>query len=343
MSEEEQPIPKTRRNWIVTLSKIVFFIVAFFLVIFTILANMGGHSDNLKTYVEEFITQNTGYKAKIKTLNGLSFFPTIALDFEGLDMYRGAIGDIPLVHADRFHVALSFWDMMTNDGKIKILSAIGVKAMPGVLLDKPFTFDTIDIADAQPGQAQLEGKGTIGSNPFSFSVQMSASGEGHARKYFFSPENHRPGEIKLGAISINAELRNGDDQSLEVQNLKAALNGQEVFSGDVTLSRRTSHEIHVTGTRVLAEHKSAVKIDAIIDTITRKITGTVQSDNFDRRYFASGSRFDQLVQTLISDLTDASAHKTMLDDFFKAQTITLDAKGVYTGPLIFENNHLKIP
>jgi len=339
MSEERQ-----KTNWLAALPKIVFFVIAFVLVILTVLANMGGHSDSLKTSVEEFIAQNTGYKARIQTLNNLSFFPTIACDFEGLDMYRGPATGVPLIHADRIRAALSFWDVLFSDGKIKALDVLSLKIMPGVFLDKMITLDSIDIADIGPGKAQLEAKGFIGAKAFYFSLGMGARGEGRARKYFFAPRE-RPADIKLGDVSMAATLRNGDDQNLKIENLKASLRGQEVFSGDLELSRRTSHEIHVTGTRIMAEHKTLAKINVILDTVTRKITGTIQSDNFNKRDFTAGSRFDQLIQTLIADLTDAPAHKAMLDEFFKAQAITLDVKGAdsYTGPLVFENNHVKIP
>lgn len=326
------------KNRIQTFLKIIFFVSAFFLVIFTVLANMGGKSDALKQMVEQFIAESSGYDAKIETLNGVTFFPSLSCDFENLDLYKRSLPGIPAAHVDRLRISLGFWDVLASNGKIKLLDAHGIKAMPGVLLDKAIRIDAAAIADDGPNAA-FEGKGSIGDAPLDFSMSMKVFGEGRKKKYRFGLE--RDFSLALGGVKIAAALKNAQDPYLTVENLIITLNEQNAMTGTLAVSRRTDLEIRVRGEIQLPENGTALKPDLVYNIEKHKISGALAAEKFNAADFQDGSRFDRLTEELVRMLGDPAADKDVLDKFFSRQEIRLEATP-YSGPLAFKDNVLKI-
>ena len=68
------------KKWLGRLAKLGFFLAAFIGVIATVLFNMGGSGNTLKTAIEDYISASTGYSARIQSFNEMTFFPSITLD-----------------------------------------------------------------------------------------------------------------------------------------------------------------------------------------------------------------------------------------------------------------------
>lgn len=331
---------KPKRNWWMTLSKVVFFITAFFLVVFTVVGNMGGNTEEHKKSIEEFVAESTGYKARVKTLHNLSYFPTFSVDFEDMDMYRGSTDNVSAVHIDRLQAALGFWDVAFRTGKMKILNVIGARIMPGVWLDKPVVLKNFSIVDEDEGVARLEGKGTIGDKPLLISMDMAYAGTGRGRKYWFAES--RNFLIEAGDVKIEAVLKNATHPYLTLKDLKIFLKGKEVVTGHLEMSKRRAHEVTLTGNIEIAENKTRLSPDLVIDLRARRATGGISSENFHKGDFSAGSRFDLLAKEIVSVIGDARKDHKMLDDFFAGQGVSLNVKGdvSYGGRLRFEDNTL---
>jgi hypothetical protein len=325
-----------------TILKIVFFVSAFFLVVFTVMANMGGNSDSLKSSIEQFAMESTGLKAKIKTLNNMNFFPTIVFDFEGMDLFKNAAPDVPAVHVERLRAALSFWDAAISSGNMKALDIQGITAMPGVFIDKAIRIESAAIINAGENGAAFEGKGMIGAAPASFSMGMTVSGSGRSRKYRFGTE--RAFAMELGGVKITAQLKNAQGIYLAVEDLKISLRGEDVMTGRLEIVKRKSREIGVTGALTLAEGGTVLKPALVADLETRAVSGTLGAENFNEADFQENSRFDRLIAEGVSVLGSPQEDSKTLDEFFKSRDIKLETSGArsYSGPLTFENNRLKI-
>src|SRR5262249_31243184 len=143
---------KKEKRWISLGLKTIFFAVAFFLIIFTVMANMGGSSDTLRESIEQFISESTGYKARVGHLSAMTFFPDISFNFENMELYGESSAE-PAVYTGSVKVALDFWDVMMNTGKIKTFNIRKFRALPGVIFESAFALDELAITDKEEGRA----------------------------------------------------------------------------------------------------------------------------------------------------------------------------------------------
>jgi hypothetical protein len=335
-----QDLPKERRTWLGFFIKVFFCLAAFVLVILTVLANMGGHGDFHKSSVEEFVKEITGFPAKLQTLHNLTYFPSISVDLEDLDIMPDAMTETPVAHVDRAQISLGFWDVARQNGKMKAVNIQGFYALPGFYLDKTITLKHLSIIDTGEGNARFEGQGTLDNFPLLFSMDMKSVGSGRSKKYFFDPRRNL--NFELGDIKITAVMQNGYNPYLSLQDLKISKGGQEVITGKLDISDRRKREMTITGALKFGEHGTIVKPDLVFDMQARALWGTLASDNFTEKDFTSESRFNGLIEGMINALGDPEIHEKILDHYFEAQRVELNLKGekTYQGPLKFKDNKL---
>lgn len=334
------PIPPEKGNRLQLLFKILFFAAAMLIVMFTILGNMGGNGPTHKETVEKFVTGLTGRKAVVKTLRTLTFFPTVRVDFEDLDLFLQPEDDFAAAHVDAAQAAFSFWDVFWKNGRARSFNIQGIDVQPGVFLRRRMTFRHIAVVDAADGGAALEGSGAIGDQKVDFSIGMQVIGEGRGRKYAFPTT--RPFQMTIGDVAVTATLVNAGNPFIAFRDLKISLKGVEVLSGEIELSRRRANELTLTGKIIMPEHGTTLTPDLIYDFAAAKFSGSFTSENFSADDFDTNSRFETLVNRLVAVLGDADKDKTVIDDFMAGQAVALDVKGkkTYQGPLAFKNNTL---
>jgi hypothetical protein len=339
----DQDPKKEKGSRLYTLLKVLFCIVAFVLVIFTILGNMGGNGDFQKITVEEFAGESTGSKAVVKKLNGLTYFPTISVDFEDMDFFRDPASEIAVAHIDRAQFAVGFWDVARHTGKMKALNVQGIHAIPGAIFAKGISLKYFSIIDITDTQAKLEGRGFIGDTPLLFTMDMSVEGKGRARRYTFDPRRNI--SFELGDIKMTAILQNALNPYISLQELKITQGGKEAAAGRLDISNRRQREVSLTGELKIGGQGTVLKPDLILDLMAGTVAGSIAGENVRRQDLAENSPFDDFLEQLIADLGGAETDAKTLDEFFAAQDITLDLKGdvAYQGKLRFENNTLALP
>lgn len=334
MEETASHQPEKKGSKLNLLFKITFFVAAFLLVIFTVLANMGGNGDFHKNAIEQFASEATGYYARVKLLHNLTYFPTIGADFEDMDFLDDPIEDIGRIHIDRTQVALSFWDVAARNGKMKALNVQGLHALPGTIFEKPVNLKYFAILDTGENQAKLEGSGTIDTQPLVFSMNMTSEGAGRSKKYSF--DNPRNISFVLSDVKLTATLQNASNPYLSIQNIVLSLNDKPVITGQIDISKRRAHEVLIGGSIKMEQSGSILKPDLLLDLTTHKISGAITSDNLNHADFAAGSEFNALVNRMAGYLSSPEKSRNMLDNFFAAQDVTLNGN-----KLQFENNILK--
>ena len=337
-----EEIKEERRSWFGFITKVLFCFVAFILVILTILANMGGKGDFHKTSVEQFAMEITGFPAKVETLHNLTYFPSIAVDFEDLDIFPDVASEVPIGHIDRAQISLGFWDVIRQNGKIKVVDLQGLYALPGLYLNKTIALKHVSILDTDEANAQFEGQGTVDELPLLFTMDMKSVGNGRSKKYSF--DARRNFNFELGDMKMTAALQNAFNPYLSIQDLKVSKSGQDIITGKIDLSDRRKREMTIKGELKLEENGTILKLDLLFDMRAHAVWGTITSDNFNEKDFAAGSRFNGLIEGLIVALGDPKIHGKLLDESFAAQKIELDLKGqqTYKGPLKFQDNKISL-
>lgn len=346
MSDElPQEIPKEttkeKRGRFSLLMKILFCISALILVVFTVLANMGGNSEFHRQSIEQFALESTGFRGRVRTLHNMTYFPTFSVDLEDMELLAGPDGelDVPVVRIEAVRLALTFREVIFRTGRMRVFNLQGIEIAPGILFEKPVQLRHIAISDTGEGIAIFGGQGHIGAAPLEFSMDMSARGSGRQRIYNFEPT--RAATLKIGDINVSAVLQNGINPFLAAQDIKITRAGNIVASGHINTSRRRSTEIVITGEMTLTAHGTILRPDIVIDAAARRISGVIATENFNEADFKAGSEFDALLRGLVAILGDETKHSNVLDAFFEAHEIMLESPA-YSGKIKFKNNTLNL-
>ena len=210
-------------NWPVRLGKITFFLAAFVLIMFVVLSNLGGNNDTLKSSIEGFAADVTGYWTEIETLNHMGFFPVISLDFENMKLRPSEYED-PVAEIGKAYMAMGFGDVVFRTGKITGFHLERIHVEPRTFLNPSVDLDHLAIFyKPETGQAFLDGKGKIGKENFSAEMAMEAVHSGNKLKYKFITTP--PFKLSLGDAQLSGNFNN-HGTSLSLENLKFENNGQ---------------------------------------------------------------------------------------------------------------------
>lgn len=286
-----EPAPQKRSLFKALLKTIVFTII-FLIVIFTVMANIGGSGQMYREALEGFLAEATGYPARVETLNNMSFFPEVSFDFEGAVLYESGAAEVSVASAAKVALALDFWDMLLQTGKLRALQVEQVKARAGVFMDKPVAIEHIFIAETEAGDAAiLIGKGKIGEYPVNVRVDMDVYGEGYQKSYGFGPE--RPFSLDTGAVSLTGISRD-DPDGVVFDDLRLVFEGEEVMSGHIRLDGR------MTGELTLAGHGSVLAPDINLQAAhsPELLPGKVSSSCFYAADFSEDSRLNRMLDYL---------------------------------------------
>lgn len=289
--------PETKRNWLMTLSKVTFFIVAFLLVIFTVMTNMGGSNDTLKEAVEQFLSQSTGYEAKVGTLYKMSFFPSVGVD----------VGDVTLTHpegdaqitAERISVFVGFFDVAFSTGKIKSFSLYDMQASSGSVSRYPLRIDELAIVDEiDDDRAVIRGSGTLGPRKFFLQADM----EQHGKKYKFGKK--RKAEISIGDLDMEGVFLSHNN-NVVVQDIVVGI-PEKTVEGEL---------------KVLGQRRGKIGIGGDLQIgLTGSITPDISVDFSDRPVSVTGDLNS-------SDFTDADL-KSMIATWDKIESVLIPEEDI---------------
>ncbi|MGB4057556.1 MAG: hypothetical protein WBK77_05690 [Alphaproteobacteria bacterium] len=297
-------------GWISFLLKLTFWIAAFFIVIFTVMANMGGSSDTLRESIEGFISESTGYQAKVGKLNNMSFFPDVTFDFAMVEMYRKEI-TTPVVTAGKVQVAFGFWDVMARTGEVKAINIESVEAMPGVLLKDRVSIHHISILDATDGP-RFEAVGSVGAHDFEITAGMNVTGSGRRKEYSFGEE--RAFDIKIEDMLLHTSVRAGDKAGIVFDNFSLVEQEKKIMEGRIEMVRNPGR-IDFTGKITMNEHKSDVLPSLVFNLPDPgqplRLEGGVESTEFHVEDFAEGAGYARFM--------------TMLESMFAPPGSTIDS------------------
>jgi hypothetical protein len=259
----QAPVPiEPKKSWFSFFLKMIFFISAFLLIIFTVLANMSGSGDTMKQAVEGFFSDATGYRASIAKFNRLVFFPDIIIDFEQMDFFDGDETTSPVATIGKLHLAMSFWDVMFSTGKIRRMNLEDVTANQGVLIPSAVNIKTARVFDEGDNAALLEIKGSIEDQPLEIRSDMKAFGVAPWKTYRFGPE--RNVFLKLGDLQASAIIKSQAYEGFRLEEIKIEM-PESVAEGFIGVRDRGYQNFAVTGEITLKENGSVFQPDLMLN------------------------------------------------------------------------------
>ena len=300
MNDEAQQRPIEKKSpWYTRLFKWLFFISAFFLVAFTVLANAGGDGDFYKQTIENYFRDTTGYHASVGQLNGVTLFPSVSFDFQDLELRQAPEDDTPVASIASVSFRMGFWDVALSTAKIKALDVRDVVALPGVFLRESVLLKKLAIEDNNLNpdhpEAVLVAEGDIGGAPLSFHTDLDVFGSRRKRKYRFGAA--RDFELSLGTLRAKGLLDRG-----VFDNIELSLAEQPVLAGKFVLERQNAGSLRFYGDLVVSEHETPLQPDILIERRAQGwvLSGDVQSAALHVEDFISSSR----LQTFFGTLSD---------------------------------------
>ena len=173
---------------------------------FWALGALGGDSDEHKRIIEEYLGEAVGMVANVEQLNSLNFFPSIIVDFEGLEIapvLEGAeveepslseeievqmLGEVQ-VRAERVYMASGFRDVAWRSGKFQALEIVGFEAAAGRLMDQAVAIERAGVEHESEEVAFFAATGMIGERAFTVRTPVLVYGTLPEASYRFDGEH----------------------------------------------------------------------------------------------------------------------------------------------------------
>ncbi len=271
---------KKRVNWLSRLLKLVFILSAFFLVIITVLANMGGNSETLKDGVRSFVSEIfAGRPVEIKRLNHMGFFPTVGIDVEGLSILSKPENGYPIIEIGRLQAFMSFWNVATRNPRVTGLYLEQVKALKGVFGPQDFFIEKVYIDhDLEAATAMLRGKGKIGVHSWTISAGMDVYGS--SGNYSYRLAHNFPVNAQIADLTFNGIFTNHKNDYFKIESFTLA-HGEKTLSGNLILSALGKNLLKLKARLNTQNDQSVLDADLIVDSSTypRKFSGDINSEN----------------------------------------------------------------
>ena len=307
MSESDPKVPKKEGNFLSGFLKFLFFVLAFFGVMITILFNMGGASETLHQSLEKLISDSlNGRPARVIKLNKITFFPSVGADFEKLEVKETMASQDLTVSAEKVRIFLSFWGFITRQMGIKSLYIENLKVKKGILGRNAFSIEKLFIDhDKGTQQAVMRANGSLEEFPWTLAMDLEVSGAIGSFAYHIGDD--RDTSFELGDLRVKATINKQNSDYLMINNFSVGL-PEDILKGQLSVSLLEGHLVKVGGRLTSGDPASILNLDLLIDYggNNLNITGEVKSVQLDTAQI-TGSQgpvalFNRLHQMLAYDL-----------------------------------------
>lgn len=269
-------------NWIGRLLKISFFLIAFVLVIITVLANMGGTNETLRGGVVQFISSLTGGRpVKVEKLNYMGFFPTVSIDIEGITVHAKPDDKIALIRLERLQASMPFWNVATKTPRLTQLYIEGVEAIKGMVFPEEFSIKKIFIDhDMESEIAKIRGSGKVGVHPWSFEIGMDVNGSKDNYGYMLADE--APLMLDVADLHFETVFVRENAKYYRLKDFIISY-GEKELSGDLALSSLGNDLLKIKGTFKTRDDRTVLSPDLVVafakDRFSRvSVSGDVTSE-----------------------------------------------------------------
>jgi hypothetical protein len=109
----EPALPQKPKSRVWKYIKILMVLLVLFLISLATLHRTGGNGDNLKSIVETYLSDTSGYKAKVGKLNAVSFYPLIGIDVEDVTFETPEL--VKVARIGKLNFSTSFWSAASGE------------------------------------------------------------------------------------------------------------------------------------------------------------------------------------------------------------------------------------
>jgi hypothetical protein len=323
------------RAAILRLIKYAFFAGIFLFIILTALTNIGGSSDVLKEAIEDFITDNSAFEARIETLHNMNFFPDIVIDFENLSL-RSKESTQQAIHIAKVKISMGFFDVMFRTQKYKIVDVENANVVGGVLFNRPFLVSSIKILD-DSNQPRLVVIGKIGLADFVSKFQLQSKGG----KYYFGEQ--WAFENAIGTAHVLGTMQKNPDGDLRIDAFKADIGGEPVLEGALDFTRLGHGGFNFKGPLTLYPNKDVLDSDIklVFGNGPLQATGAINAQTLHLESLSPQSTLGRLLDYLLTipdkTLTPEQSAATPPDISGFDFDIDMKADQILTGETVWGN------
>ncbi len=283
MSTESYLLEKKEKSWMGRLLKLLFILSAFFLVIATVLFNMGGSDDTLKEHVESYLSRTLGGRpATVGKLGNMSFFPRVGLDIQDTVITGHAKGSYPVLEIGRLQAYMNFWNVATRAPRFTQLYIEDLKALKGLFIPREFTVEKLYIDhDIDTGKAVLRANGKLDIHPWSVEAGLEVFGSKKG-KYQYSLSGNIPLVVDIADIHLETMIVNHEREYFKIEN--AVISSEDVtVKGNVVLSVLAPRMLKAKADFDFETENSGIEAEIIFDLTKadHKYSGTISSEELD--------------------------------------------------------------
>ena len=276
---EKKAQKKKDSSWVSALLKLSFFIITFLAVIFTVMANMGGNSETLKSSLQNFITGSVGGRpTNIENLVNISFFPVLGVDFEGLEVKATPESRENVIVADKIRAYMTFWGVVMKQSTFSALLVENMRVQRGILGYKRFSIEKMFVDhDKGTKNASIIGYGEMENYDWRLKLDVDVYGSVGSFRYHIGKK--RPMEIEIGDLRFKGILSEKISDYVKLEQLELGM-PETVMKGELSLSLLEGGILKVRGRLLSGEPLSIYKPDILIDFSKKpvKISGTLESE-----------------------------------------------------------------
>lgn len=291
MAKDAPTIEKEKGTWLGFFTKLFFFFLIIGVVGIMVLSSLGGNSDVLKGSIEDYLSQRFQGRAQIDEFHQMTFYPYLAVDMEGVNVFEGDSETRTRFSAKKVVLGMGFWDLALGNGKLKTMNIQGMKAAPGTIIAQGLTVDNAAIID-EGDQAYIRSSGKIGATPYNFETHVETHGKGKRKKYSFG--DVRPFDANLGDIKLKGRI---EDMDVDMMSLKDFSIGEEasVLAGSIDIFYGGDNRFKVKGDVAYGEGSTA-NVDILVENFTKmKVSGTL---DFSEMLLKDALNYSQVIDLL---------------------------------------------
>lgn len=266
------PKPPSKWRWPVRIFCFFGCVIAFGLFM---LSRSGGSDEGLRRTVESMLTDISGYRADVKILNGVSFYPVLGLDVENATLYdaQGA----PVVRAANVNYSTGFWSTVFSRPSFRTIGLRDVAITAGTFTPKAVVVETLAVVDypERNDRALLQARGLYGGEAFDASLGIKADLSNPYQPRFSFDQDF---EFRAGAgplsVDVVTDASDRNAMILTIKNL-GDNRAKRSLKGALTL-RQNKGKLSVTGPVEIGQ--TALKLDMLYAPETTTLEGNVTAD-----------------------------------------------------------------
>ncbi len=242
--------------------KISLFLIVVIFIMLTVLSRLGGNGDIYRETIEEFLTNNTPYTAKVSTLNNMKLFPDLITDVQGLDLREGdgGLGESAIT-VESAIIKMSFFDMLYRPGNFKSIDIRKMHIARGAIWDQDINLDFIKVIQEDSG-SYLTASGTLSADkktPLLAKIKLNVNGPAHNPTYKIS--TNREIELLLGDIEITGNINQTNTrEGFRFENVTISVNQQKALRGYFDIIK-DDDSFGIKGQARIEPHKSVIEFD----------------------------------------------------------------------------------